>query len=181
MKNGTLVKQVGQLKVYADRSREKIATRPPKAKTSTKAPCLYLGSELPEEQFPPADGLGDKLSNAFAAIGVTKEGFSKLVTLGRSAVGCGCSSRQKLANWLGEQLGLPHGKGPELQAALAASSITPQAVHSCGVHEKCLPRLKPHRDTRTAIEGAGFHCCAGCKSYLPFVELQTIETVTKDN
>lgn len=145
-------------------ARPAAAEKPPReAKPKTRRVCKHLGELLPNENFPPSEGLGDLIADGLKMIGITKERWAALVSQGKlDGVCSGCDGRQRFANWLGSKLRLPAGQGPLLQKMLADYDLTPQAVNACAVHGKCLSRLRGSDELRAACESAGFHWCNGC-------------------
>ena len=130
--------------------------------------CTYRSPPL-DEIFPPPAGLGDYVSTALHSFGLTKERFSKLVTLGKTEEGCNCNGRHAIANWVGERLGLAPGRLPELHDLLLAEEMQPQKVCHCSHFDaKCLPILKVDRELplAQAIQKAGYQLCQGCPKFL---------------
>jgi hypothetical protein len=155
-------KPIRVLPKRGERPRPERKPKPEKAKHKP-AVCPHLGVQLVDEIFPPPDGLGDSISNGLSALGITKERWSQLVSLGKSEAGCGCNERQNLINWFGDKLGLPKGKGPELQRLLELTTIPTQSVHSCALYGKCLTKWRETPANQAIIEASGFHLCLNCE------------------
>ena len=143
-----------------------ISPNPISANGKSCAPinCQHLGPVMPAERFPPAEGLGDLVSDGLSAIGLTKDRWNYLVTLGKSSGVCeGCNARQTFVNWLGSQIpGFTAGQGPLLHQLLETTNIPAQPVHACALHGKCLTKTRYVEPVKAAIEQAGFRQCHGC-------------------
>ena len=162
--------RVGKVKAWSNKVVDsKAATRSP-----AKGRCAHLGEIMPDEIFPPPAGLGDYVSSGLAKLGITKERFRELVTLGRSEAGCGCEGRQKFINWIGSKLGLPKGCGPEIEKLMAVSEIKPQSVFECAVHGKCLRKLLRTDEAKDVIEKAGYKMCLACDDRKQLIEIGEI-------
>lgn len=141
------------------------------AAASTNLGCKYLGGIIPNETFPPEDGLGDLLSNALTRIGLTKQRWSELVSTFKQkheqeqtdGQGCGgCEARHKFMNWMGEKLGFSGGKGPGVQAVLELHSLSRQPIFKCEIHGKCLPLLNVAKETHQQLASDGWMGCGSC-------------------
>jgi hypothetical protein len=162
---------------------ETTGQNPPPSAASAALPinrgCRHRGAVLPGEYFPPPDGLGDAVSNALSAIGVTKEWWAaqkaKFLAAADPADCGGCKYRQAFLNWLGAKLpGGSTGKGAAVQKIMELEAIPQQPIQACAVHGKCLPLLNVTVSSRDLLAGAGWRACAGC----PDLDLVILETET---
>lgn len=139
--------------------------------------CRHRGAQLPGAIFPPPDGLGDAISNALSAIGVTKEWWAEQKAKFISSVDAndcsGCKYRQAFLNWVGSKLpGGFEGKGATVQKVMELEGLPPQPVYECASHGRCLPHLNVTQESRDRLAHVGWRGCAGC----PDMELVTLET-----
>lgn len=135
----TILQKHPEFKDVYDKHLQDIFTSKEQKRLSDMPKCPFRGA-VTEKTWPPPEGLGDYISDGLAAIGITKERWSQLVTLGKSKSGCGCNARQKLANWLGEQLGFEKGREPELHELLRKTDVPIMRLHICSLHGECLPQ-----------------------------------------
>ncbi len=139
-------------------------------RTGEVALCQHRAVEPTAETFPPPNGLGDHTSDLLASVGITKERFSNAVNAWNTSdekKDCGCNWRQKGMNWIGSKLGLPEGKGPELQKLLELEHLPEQPVYECELHGKCLTQLRLANEQRQIVVDSGFTPCNGCEDFKP--------------
>jgi len=134
------------------------------AKQTINRICKHKQQRLGE--IFPGTGLGDYVSNALSAIGITKEKWNELRNKSKDEV-CNCSGRQALLNWFGSKLGLPVGKSDVVEELIELEKVPPTEVYGCTIHEKCLPELEVQSSALPIIKSKGYHPCEHCEDFIP--------------